>query len=94
MATISANDNGRERNKPDWYVGVMRLVVSLVLVFALPYFGALADSQGRRMVNMRESSSSASRGARLQRAVLGRVKRHVTNVPHVASPPPPIRPSQ
>jgi MFS transporter, UMF1 family len=37
-----------ERDKPDWYVGVMRLVVSLVLVFALPYFGALADSQGRR----------------------------------------------
>ena len=37
-----------ERNRPDWYLGVMRLVVSLVLVLALPYFGAVADSQGRR----------------------------------------------
>jgi UMF1 family MFS transporter len=37
-----------ERGRPDWYVGVMRLVVSLVLVLALPYFGALADSHGRR----------------------------------------------
>jgi UMF1 family MFS transporter len=37
-----------ERDRPDWYVGVMRLVVSLILVFALPYFGAVADRQGRR----------------------------------------------
>src|SRR4051812_2323351 len=37
-----------ERDRPDWYVGVMRLIVSLVLVVALPYFGAISDRQGRR----------------------------------------------
>src|SRR2546423_3297018 len=37
-----------ERDRPDWYLGVMRLVVSLLLVFALPYFGAVADARGRR----------------------------------------------
>ena len=37
-----------QRGEPDWTVGLMTLSVSIVLVFSLPFFGALADATGRR----------------------------------------------
>src|SRR2546430_8624300 len=37
-----------QRNKPDWWFGVMNFSVSLALVLALPPAGAIADRFGRR----------------------------------------------
>jgi UMF1 family MFS transporter len=37
-----------QRREPDWTVGLMTLSVSIVLIFSLPFFGALADATGRR----------------------------------------------
>ncbi len=37
-----------QRGEPDWTVGLMTLSVSVVLIFSLPFFGALADATGRR----------------------------------------------
>jgi UMF1 family MFS transporter len=37
-----------ERDHPDYYLGLMGLAVSLLLVFALPFLGAVADRGGRR----------------------------------------------
>jgi UMF1 family MFS transporter len=37
-----------QRREPDWTVGLMTLTVSVVLVFSLPFFGALSDATGRR----------------------------------------------
>ena len=39
-----------QRGEPDWTVGLMSLVVSLVLVVSLPFFGAVADATGSRKV--------------------------------------------
>ena len=36
-----------ERGRPDYYIGVMAVCVSLVLVVTLPFFGALSDRLGR-----------------------------------------------
>ena len=38
-----------EQGRPDLYVGLMSLAVSVALVLSLPFVGALADSSGRRM---------------------------------------------
>ena len=37
-----------ERGRPDWYVGAMGFVVSLLLLVALPLLGQVADRSGRR----------------------------------------------
>ena len=37
-----------ERGRPDWYVGAMGFVVSLLLLVALPLLGQIADRSGRR----------------------------------------------
>ena len=37
-----------ERGRPDWYVGAMGFVVSLLLLIALPFLGHVADRSGRR----------------------------------------------
>ena len=37
-----------QRGEPDWTMGLMTLSVSIVLIFSLPFFGALADATGRR----------------------------------------------
>ena len=36
-----------ERGRPDYFIGVMAVCVSLVLVVTLPFFGALSDRLGR-----------------------------------------------
>ncbi len=38
-----------EQGRPDVYVGLMSLAVSVALVVSLPFVGALADASGRRM---------------------------------------------
>lgn len=37
-----------QRGEADWTVGLMSLVVSLVLIVSLPFFGAVADAVGSR----------------------------------------------
>lgn len=38
-----------EQGRPDLYVGLMSLAVSVALVLSLPFLGAVADASGRRM---------------------------------------------
>ena len=37
-----------ERGRPDWYVGAMGFLVSVLLLVALPFLGHVADRSGRR----------------------------------------------